>query len=46
MIPKNNDDLLYSSGLDNAIRIWDLVDLLQIYHIRLDIISGRLLLLN
>ena len=38
--------MLYSTGLDNTIRVWDLIDLMQVYQVRLDLICAKLELLN
>lgn len=43
---KNNKDILYSSGLDNTIRIWNLYQFEEIYSLRIDLIVDDIVLLS
>lgn len=45
-IPVSQPDLLYSCGLDNSVRIWELIDFGQVYHVRFDIICSKVEMLN
>lgn len=43
---KNNNDILYSSGEDNMIRIWNLYQFEEIYSLRIDLICDQIILLS